>query len=92
MLVIHIELWPHGDSSRRKTLATGTIVNDGTGTTTQGNYRVQLRDALGRPWKSGILTGFPRKRLLAWDLLTRALYYVLGNRNRLPGHENVTQK
>jgi hypothetical protein len=53
---------------------------------------VQLRDALGRPWKSGILTGFPRKRLLAWDLLTRALYYVLGNRNRLPGHENVTQK
>ena len=40
MLVVRIELWPYGDPSRRKTLATGTIVNDGTGTTTEGNYRV----------------------------------------------------
>ena len=71
MLVVRIELWPHGDVTRCKTLAAGTIVNDGTGTATRGNYRVQLKDALGRPWKSGTVTNFPRKRLLAWDLLAR---------------------
>ncbi len=83
MLVVRIELWPLGDSSRCKTLAIGTIVNDDTGTITRGNYRVQLRDALGRLWKSGTVTGFPRKRLLAWDLLARALYYILADRNGL---------
>lgn len=87
MLVIRIELWPHGDMARRKTIATGTIANTGTGTTTRGNYRVQLRDALGRPWKRGIVEDFPRKRLLAWDLLARALHAILAGRNNLPRHQ-----
>jgi hypothetical protein len=81
MLVIRIELWPYGDMTRRKTLATGTIANTGTGTPTQGNYRVQLNDAAGRPWKSGTIEGFPRKRLLSWDLLFRALRNLISDRN-----------
>jgi hypothetical protein len=81
MLVIRIELWPHGDMNRRKTLATGTIANTGTGTPTRGNYRVQLNDALGRPWKSGTVEDFPRKRLLSWDLLLRALRNLISDRN-----------
>jgi len=89
MLVIRIELWPHGDVSRRKTIATGTIVNSGAGTITRGSYRVQLKDALGRPWKHGTVEGFPRKRLLAWDLLARALYYILGDRNGLQSTQIV---
>ena len=83
MLVVQIELWPRGDASRRKTLASGTIVNDGMGTATRGNYRVQLKDALGRPWKSGTVANFPRKRLIAWDLLACALCSILGSRNRI---------
>ena len=81
MLVVRIELWPHGDMTRRKTLATGFIANTGTGTPTRGNYRVELKDALGRPWRRGTVEGFPRKRLLAWDLLFRALSNLIGDRN-----------
>lgn len=81
MLVVRIELWPHGDMARRKTLATGFIANTGTGTPARGNYRVVLKDALGRPWRHGTVEGFPRKRLLAWDLLFRALRNLVGDRN-----------
>lgn len=38
MLVIKIELWPHGDEARRQTIATGVIVNDGTGSAEMANY------------------------------------------------------
>lgn len=81
MLVVRIEIWPHGDQSRRKTLATGKIANTGTGTLTRGNYRVTLLDAAGRPWRAGSVENFPRKRLLAWDLLYRALKNLVSDRN-----------
>ena len=72
MLRVTIELVPWGIESRAKVIATGTIANTGTGTPTSGDYRIELRDAAGRKWKSGSITGFPRKRLLAWHLLYRA--------------------
>jgi len=84
MLVVKIELWPFGNPARAKTLATGMIANAGTGTLARGNYRVLLRDAAGRPWKNGTVEGFPRKRLLAWDLLFRALRNLISERNREP--------
>jgi hypothetical protein len=80
MLVVRIELWPHGDESRRKIIASGTIANTGTGTTTRGNYQVTLFDGNSRRWKSGTVENFPRKRLLGWDLLFRALQ-MLADRN-----------
>jgi hypothetical protein len=84
MLRVTIELVPLGIESRARIIATGTIANTGTGTPTSGDYRVELRDAAGRRWRSGTITGFPRKRLLAWDLLYRALGKVVGNRNPAP--------
>jgi len=80
MLIVKIELHS-AVTGEIKTIATGKIVNTGTGTPTRGNYRVELRDALGRLWKTGSVEGFPRKRLLAWDLLARSLHSILGNRN-----------
>ena len=71
MLVVRIELWPGGCEARKRTLATGTITNLGTGSKTRGNYFADLRDAAGRAWRHGTVTNFPRKRLLAWDLLYR---------------------
>ncbi len=82
MLIVKIELHS-AVTGKVKTIATGKIVNTGAGTSTQGNYRVELRDALSRPWKSGTVEGFPRRRLLAWDLLARALHNILGSRNGL---------
>lgn len=76
-----IELWPGGDERRKRTLGTGTITNVGTGTLTQGNYFADFRDAAGRTWKHTTVAGFPRKRLLGWDLLYRVLKNLVGFRN-----------
>ena len=84
MLRITIELVPLGMESRAKVIATGTIANTGTGTPTCGDYRIELRDAAGRKWICGHIEGFPRTRLLAWDLLYRALRERVGNRNPTP--------
>lgn len=81
MLVVKIELHS-AVTGRVTTIATGTICNTSTGSPTQGNYRIELRDAAGRKWKSGHIEEFPRKRLLAWDLLYRALEKLVGARNR----------
>jgi len=81
MLVVKIELWPHGDRSQAQVLATGAVVNTGEGTPTRGEYRVTLFDKAQRVWKTGKVKDFPRKRLLAWDLLYRALKNMLGDRN-----------
>jgi hypothetical protein len=81
MLVVKIELHS-AVTGRVTTIATGTIINTGTGTPTRGNYRVELQDAAGRRWKGGTVDDFPRKRLLAWDLLYRALENLVGKRNR----------
>ena len=83
MLIIKIELHS-AVTGKVTTIAAGKIVNTGTGTPTRGNYRIDLRDAAGRPWKTGTVEGFPRKRLLAWDLLYRALEKLVGKRNPTP--------
>jgi hypothetical protein len=80
MLIVKIELHS-AVSGEIKTVATGKIVNTGTGSPTQGNYRIELRDAAGRLWKTGHIEGFPRKRLLAWDLLYRVLKKLIGDRD-----------
>ena len=83
MLRITIELLPGGHEDRKRTLATGTITNTGTGSLAQGTYFVDFRDAAGRPWRHCTVSVFPRKRLLAWDLLYRALKTLVGFRNPL---------
>lgn len=80
MLIVRIELHS-AVTGEIKTLATGKIVNTGTGSPTRGNYRIELRDAAGRVWKTGQIADFPRKRLLAWDLMYCALKKLVGSRN-----------
>ena len=79
MLIVRIELHS-AVTGQVTTIATGKIVNTGTGSSTQGNYRIELRDAAGRVWKRGHIEGFPRMRLLAWDLFYRALEKLVGER------------
>ena len=83
MLRITIELLPGGCEARKRTLATGTIANVGTGSRSQGNYFADFLDAAGHPWKHCTVSGFPRKRLLAWDLLFRVLKTLVSQRNSL---------
>lgn len=82
MIRVTVELWPHGDKSRKWHLGTAIIANDGTGTEEIGNYRVTL-SKWGRPqrvWRRGRVEGFPRKSRGPWDLLYRALQATVGAR------------
>jgi hypothetical protein len=79
MLIVKIELHS-AVTGQVTTIATGKIINTGSGSPTQGNYRDELQDAAGRKWKSGHIEGFPRKRLIAWDLLYRCLEKLVGKR------------
>jgi len=83
MIVVTVELWPLGDESLKRHLGIAVIANDATGTPTIGNYRVVFSKA-GRPkaeWRRAAVSGFPRKRLGAWDLLYRCLKVAVGDRN-----------
>jgi hypothetical protein len=83
MIRVTIELIPFGDeNTRRRILGTAKIANTGQGSETSGQYIFQLKDKGGRRWKTGYVNGFPRTRLLAWDLLYRALRSALSDRNK----------
>jgi len=75
MIRITVELWPLGFESAKKHLGTATIANDGTGTSTRGNYTYTLsrKGSPNSTWRKGSIKGFPRKRLKAWDLLALCL-------------------
>lgn len=80
MLVIKIELWPYGRESLKQTLSEGHIINDGTGNSTNGNYKVILKDKAGKVWKTGEVKGFKRKQKIAWYLLYEALKMLLSKK------------
>lgn len=78
MIVVRIELWPHGDESSSKPLGVLVISNDGTGNQQLGNYSVTAShagDFYGKrkePFKQGVVTGFLR-HLSPYRLIYRAL-------------------
>ena len=70
MLKITIELWPHGRQVNKPITWSGTIINEGSGTETKGNYRAFFSNRNGRgAWRGSFLQGFPRKRDNVWKLL-----------------------
>jgi len=81
MIRVEIKLWPRGDRSKEKTLGAINIANEGTGSPTKGNYKAALFGKGGRRLKVVKVEGFPRRRLLAHDLLLRVLRAAYGDRN-----------
>lgn len=84
MLVVRIELWPLGNYSRRRTIGTVVISNDGTGTLEDGNYDCALAHAESHndktgAWKGGRVTDHPR-RLSPYHLPLRAIDACLKGR------------
>lgn len=82
MIVVKVELWPHGDKDKAVLLGVGSIANLNTGTETTGEYAAVLMHKGGREWKRGKVTGFKRKKLLAWDLVYLALKALIGDRHQ----------
>lgn len=71
MLRITVELIPFGDESRKREIARGEIVNDGTGDRTRGNYRAELHT--DRTAALGVtLRSFPRATGV-WNLVRQIL-------------------
>lgn len=81
MLRVTVELLPHGDESQRKVLDVIDIVNDGTGSESVGNYRIDTVDVKGTR-----LDNFARSqgygRLVALALST--VFDLKVERRRLP--------
>ncbi len=97
MIYVRMELWPGGDRERATCLGEAVISNTGEGTKTSGSYHTYLsrRGGFKKPvtgairfsWREGCIDGFPRKRLLAWDLLFRVLKELVGERSSRPAKE-----
>lgn len=82
MIRVTVELIPKG-KGEPKHLGTAEIWNLGDGSPARGNYKYVLSQR-GRPnveFRSGLITDFPRKRFLMWDLLYRILWHAVGDRN-----------
>ncbi len=66
MIRIIIELWPFGLETHKKVLHTLDIANDGSGTSTQGNYKSRIDLS---KWDEDQVINFPRKSKSALELL-----------------------
>lgn len=82
MLRITVELVPHGQEENKRTIATGTIINDGTGNLYKGNYIAEFKvDKYNITGKPIIFTskvqGFPRIKNV-WSLVCEAISNIKG--------------
>jgi hypothetical protein len=84
MIVVTVELWPHGESEGKELLGVARIVNIGTGTPARGNYIFQLYRKKKVAWFTGYVHDFPRQQLSVWDLVYRILDKTIASRNRRP--------
>lgn len=68
MIRVTIEIVPHGVESRKRTLATMEIANDGTGSSDLGNY-VGTLNAEYQTDRPGYVRGFQRHKQSVWSLV-----------------------
>jgi len=77
LIVVSIEIWPHGDQQKARPIGVAIITNDGTGDKDHGNYKVKLSHAgkyIGKPgaYKTGTVKEHLR-RLSPYHLVYKAL-------------------
>ena len=82
MIVIKIEIWPHGDMSKARLLGVGTITNTGEGTPELGKYRAffDSEGPSGHQHREARIGRFKRQEKDSWELLYLALKKVFGGR------------
>lgn len=73
MLEIEIRLNRHGRGKVVKTLCTMTIVNDGTGSASRGNYDITISGADGQVFRKGHIEDWPRRQNHVIDLVRVAI-------------------
>jgi len=82
MLVITIEIWPGGDSSKARILGRGSIANTGLGSNEVSSYRAFFHSTgPGDPKTRYASVGrFRRLKKDSWELLYLALKKVFGGK------------
>lgn len=61
MLKVTVELFPFGDETRRKTISTFDIANDGKGSFEKGNYIFRSESLTGGTWSKTLVSNHDRK-------------------------------
>jgi len=74
MIVVKIEIWPHGDQQQARLIGSAVIVNDGTGTPEKGNYEIGLSHS-GKYY--GVKKGLYKKATLTGHLRTLSSYHLV---------------
>ena len=83
MIVIRIEIWPHGNMSQARILGHGTIANTGQGTPELGVYEASF-DSVGLDgpkYREVRIRRFKRQEKDSWELLYLALKKIFGKKN-----------
>ena len=80
MIRITVEKIPFG-FGEPEVLGTMTIANTSKNLLSRGDYHYKIHNKRGARFREGFVENFPRKRLLAWDLLYRVLRHAFGERN-----------
>jgi len=75
MIVVTIEIWPHGDCSYARELGQMIITNDGFNPyhPFKGNYTVSKRLKTVKSARQTRVTNWPRKYRTVWELVFKAL-------------------
>ena len=86
MVVVKVEMWPQGQSSKAYSLGTLTLAldPDTKPTDTRRNYTWRITGRKGSTLKSGRVEGHTPKSRGVWDLLLRTLQNAYGYRNSIP--------
>jgi hypothetical protein len=74
VIVVTIDLWPHGDAAQAVRLGTIQMANDSTGSPSLASYDVRNWGRKGIPLRRyGRVEHFPRRSSTVFHLLKRAL-------------------
>jgi hypothetical protein len=79
MIKITVELWPFGDETRKKEIASARIWNDGTGNIGHGSYGYELTTESGRTLRKGFLGEFMRSTFTVWWLIAAVMRKAFPN-------------
>ncbi len=76
MIVVPVILDVRGGAKEYRTLCTVCIINDGTGTTARGNYRIEVLSKSMKLMRKGRIENWPRSSKHVVDLVAEALKQV----------------
>lgn len=85
MIVVKLEMWPHGSEAKKYPLGEVRLTNVG-GDERIGHYEVKLMKSAEYakrqgPWRSGHVLNFHRLKMGPYDLLLRGLVACIGGHN-----------